>query len=238
MTILEVAKGVALKCGFDVPTIVFAGTSRTLVELQECLNDTAQMIAFDTHEWTKLKTLCTFTGDGVALGFDFPADYKRMLKKAKVWPSATPYSFLTHYPDSDTWLGTQVQDFQPVVGAWTLLGDGMQIRVGGATGPLALADTVKFYYISNLIVRDAGLVSKATFTADDDTFRLNERTLKHAAIYRWKFSHGQDYSQALTDYETSLAMDIGGDKGSNIIVVGTRRGRLDAGIAFPSAIVP
>lgn len=236
MTILEVAKGVALKVGLTVPTVLFGSTTRELVELQECLNETAQMIAYDCgHDWTKLKTLATLTGDGSALSFSYPDDYRRMLKKARLWPTATPFSPLVHYTDTDQWLGLQVQAFQAVVGAWTMIGDYIEIRIAGPTDPLALGDTVQFYYLTTKYAKAVDLNPQASFTSDTDTFRLNERLLKLAAIYRWKDAKGQDYGEALSDYETALAEQVGNDKGSNILVVGRQRSPV-ADIAWPGVL--
>ncbi|UXN69911.1 hypothetical protein N8A98_22330 [Devosia neptuniae] len=138
MTVLSAIQRASSRMGIARPDQVFGGTSPTQLRLQDTVNDVAAMIAFDSgRDWTMLKTLGTFAGDGATLGFPFPDDYKRMLKKAKLWPSASPNSPFTYYPDSDTWLGTQVQSFQPVVGAWTILGGLVQIRVGGPLRPWA-----------------------------------------------------------------------------------------------------
>jgi hypothetical protein len=239
MTILEVARGVALKVGLTVPTVLYASTTRELVELGECLNDTAQMVAFDCgHDWTTLKTLATLTGDDVTLAFAKPSDYRRMLKKSRMWPTASPYSPLVHYTDTDQWLGLQVQDFQPVVGAWTMIGDSIEVRISGSTSPLASGDTVQFYYISTKYAASGAGTLKTSFTADDDTFRLNERLLKLATIYKWKDAKGQDYSEPLADYEAALAEQIGNDKGSRIIAVGQQRVPGGVEFAFPGTLGP
>lgn len=234
MTVLSVAQLAAPVIGVAVPSALFAATDDTSVQLQGCLNETAKMIAFDTHDWTRLKTLATITGNGVNTAFNFPADYSRMLKKVRLWPSASPYVFLTHYPDVDTWLGMQVQAFLPIVGGWTIIGT--QINILPAVPNLA---TVKYYYLTNLIVQDMALAGKTDFTADTDTFPLGERLLKLGFIYRWKQDRGQDYGEAMEDYETALATLIGTDKGSNILVVGAQRqpgggGGMD--YAFPNKL--
>lgn len=236
MTVLTAAQGAALKIGVARPTALFAGTTRELVELQAAVNEAAKMIAFDSgHDWTALKTLGTFTGTGAALAFDMPSDYKRMLKKASMWPSSSPFSPLTHYVDTDAWLGTQVQSFSPVVGMWTLIGDQAHIRIGGASGALALNATVKFYYITTKAMKDNGGTAKTDFTADSDTFRLDERLLTLATIYKWKQDKQQDYAEALSDYENALFERIGADKGSRILVVGRRTGPA-AEYAFPRTV--
>ena len=54
--------------------------------------ETAQTIAWDTREWTRLKKMQTFVGDGVldvdnsiigTEAFDLPADFRRMLLTAR-----------------------------------------------------------------------------------------------------------------------------------------------------------
>lgn len=238
MTALSIAQNVAMKIGVERPETLFSATTRTAREMQAMLNECAAMIAIDSgHDWTVLKTLATLIGDGVSLSFSFPAGYERMLKKARMWPTASPYSPLTHIADTDQWLGTQVQDFSPVVGAWTIIGDEILVRIGGATGPLALADSVQFYYVSNYYAKNAGGTAQAAFTADTDTFRLNERVLERAFEYRWKQDKGQDYAEAMSDYQDALAAQIGKDKGSNILIVGRQTMPLDAVLAFPRAII-
>jgi len=236
MTALSIVQNVSLKIGVERPDTLFGDSSRTALELQAMLNDCAALIAVDTgHDWTALKTLGTLDGDGVSLSFSFPAGYERMLKKASMWPSATPFSPLTHVVDTDRWLGMQVQDFSPVVGAWTIIGEEILVRIGGATSPLGVGQSVQFYYLTNQYAKDAGGTPKATFTADDDTFRLNERMLERALEYRWKQEKGQDYAEAMADFQDALAAQIGKDKGSRLLVVGRRTSRADD-IAFPFSV--
>lgn len=233
MSILSVIKQVCPVVGLTVPTAAFSSTDREMVEMQALANEMAQRIAFDTRDWTRLKTLGTFTGDGVATEFDYPADYKRMLKKARLWPSASPFSPLTHYPDSDQWLGLSVQNYQTLVGSWTALGS--QIAIQPA---LAAASTVKFYYLSNKIVADKDGILKTEFTADDDVYRLDERILKLGMIWQWKANKGLSYGEDMTTYEDALAVASGADKGSNILVVGSQRSSIATDYAFPGVIVP
>lgn len=238
MSALTIIQEAATEIGIEVPSAVFSGSDRTIVEVRTYLNEAARMVAFDSgHDWVKLMMLGTFTGDGVSLGFSFPSDYQRMLKKAKVWPSATPFYPLIHYSDVDQWLGLQVQQFQPVVGAWTIIGSQMQIRANGPTSPVASGDTVQFYYITNKIVTAAGGGStQAAFTADGDTFVLSERLLKRAFVYAWKKGKRQDYSDALADYEDVKSSEIGNDKGTNILIVGRQRVGMGGNFAFPGVL--
>lgn len=239
MTALSIVQGASRKIGVARPDLVFGGSTDTQYELQEYLNDAAAMVAFDCgHDWTALKTLGTLTGNG-DLAFSLPTDYRRMLKKAAIWPSATPYSPYTHYADTDDWLGMLSQAFPPLTGAWTLIGEQIHIRVGGSTAPLATGSTAQFYYISCQFAKAAAGTAKAVFTADADTFRLDERVLKLALIYKWKQGHLQDYAEEMSDYENALAERIGGDKGSNMFAVGGRRATaFDVGYAYPGILGP
>lgn len=232
MTVLNVAQLASSVIGVTAPMVLFAADDDTSVQMQNCLNEAAAMIAYDAdHDWTKFKALSTITGDGATAAWDFPADYYRMLKKARLWPSSMPGASLTHYPDTDTWLGMQVSGFTPILGGWTIIGDQLNILPA-----IPDAATVKYYYLTANIVRDGAGAGKPTFTADDDTFPLGERLLKLAFIYRWKQDRGQDYGEAMEDYQTSLASHVGKDKGSNILIVGEQRAPAGVGYAFPGAL--
>lgn len=237
MTALSIVQDASLKIGVARPDELFAGTTRVLRELSSTLNDCARMIArYKAHDWTKLKTLGTLTGNGVDLAFDLPADYRRMLKQARLWPSAMPNNPYTHYSDTDGWLGMLSQSFPVLSGAWTMIGDQIHVRVGGSTSPLETATTAQFYYISSYFAKSAAGVAKAAFTADDDTFRLDEDLLKLAFIYRWKQGKQQDYAEEMSDYGDALAELIGGDKGSNILVVGKRGSWADTTVPYPGVL--
>jgi hypothetical protein len=233
MAILDVFQQVAPVIGLTIPTAVMGSTEREHIELAALANEMAARIAFDqNYDWSILKRLATLTGDGVAEAFDMPADYRRMLKKARLWPSSSPYSILTHYPDTDQWLGMQVQNFQPVLGGWTIIGSQIMIH------PLVdNAATVKFYYLHNQIVRKADNTAQTAFMADTDKYVLDERMLKLGIIWQWKANKGQQYAEDLSNFEDALAERIGSDKGSTSIVVG--RQRFGAGnYAFPGSIIP
>ena len=233
MTILSVIQEACAVIGLDVPESVFASTAREHIEMRGIANEIATRIGSDTHDWTKLKTLATLSGDGVATGFALPADYLRMIKKASLWPSYSPFAKLTHSPDIDQWLGLQVQNVRQLIGAWTIIGDQIQINPVVSAG-----HSVKFYYITKNIVKPAAGPARAVFTLDTDSFVLDERVLRLGMIWQWRANKGLPYSEDLANYEDALAVASGSDRGSNIITVRQRRGGLGAEIAYPGVIVP
>lgn len=233
MSILSVIKQVCPVIGLSVPDAVFSSTDREHLELQALANEMAQRIAFDGRDWTRLKVLATLTGDGTATSFALPADYHRMLKKARVWPSANPYAPFAHIADSDDWLAMTVQNRHELTGAWTLIGE--QIHIAPVMANLA---TASFFYLSDKMVKDKDGVAKAEFGADDDAFRLDERVLKLGMIWQWKANKGQAYAEDMASYEDALAVASGADKGSNMLVIGRARLSADADCAFPKGITP
>ena len=234
MSVLTAIQDSCLEIGVAYPSVVFGQSTRELQELSRYANKAARMITFDTgHDWTKLKTLGTLTGTGVALGFDYPTDYERMLKKASMWPSGSPFQPLKWFSDTDQWLGGQVIQTVPFLGAWTMIGDQIQIRMGSWNTPLALASTVEFYYITKNYALDVNGDPQPIFSADTDTFRLPERLLTLSVIYLWKQAKGQDYAEALSDYENALFQQVGRDRGQADIAVGQLRMPGNVGIAYP-----
>lgn len=231
MTILTVIADVAKVVGVTVPTQVFSSTMREHVELAALANEMAVRIG-KAHDWSLLRRLSTYTGDGTTTEFALPSDYLRMLKKTNLWSSAiqTP---LTHIMDTDEWLEMQVRSYDYVLGAWTMLGGNIEILPA-----LANAVTAKWYYVSNLVVAPSAGANKAAFTDDTDTFRLNERLLKLGMIWQWKANKGQSYTEDMTNYENALEQDIGEDKGSRIIHVGRPRMPRDVSIAYPQTVGP
>lgn len=232
MTVISSIQEAAPVIGMAVPATVYGSTDREHVEIGALAKEMAQRIAFDGHDWTRLKTLATITGDGTTTSFTLPADYRRMLKKARVWPSSAPLSPLTHYSDSDQWLGLQEQEVTLVTGAWTLIGASIHFLPA-----LDNLETAKFYYVSSLIVDPVTGDNKTAFTIDTDSYLLDERVLKLGIIWQWKANKGLPYAEDMANYETALASRIGEDKGSNIIVVGrTRRLSPADVVSFPGTI--
>ena len=231
MTILSTIQQVAVVIAIDVPTAVMASTDREHVELAALANEMAERIAFDLYDWSTLKRIATLTGDGAATEFNFPADYRRMLKKAALWPSREPNCRLPHCADLDQWLGLQMSNVAQVRPIWSLFGG--KINIWPA---LVDQETVKFVYLANSIVTAQNGSPKKSFTADTDSYVLSERLLKLGMIWQWKANKGQNYAEDLSNFEDAYASLTGGDKGSNILAVGRKRYRADAGVAFAGSV--
>lgn len=232
MTILSVVQKAAPKIGITRPSQLIADTGNTSLEVQQTLLDVAEEIR-DFYEWQLFKTLMTITGDGVSLAFSLPTDFSRFLKNGHLWPSSSPITPLTHYTDSDAWLATIVQNFTPVIGGWTMLGGQIAIRMGGSSAPLANLATVFSYYITKNVFASAGGTPQSGLVADTDVFRLPEHLLRLGFIARWKSNKGRPYAQDESDFQDSLAVACGNDKGSKIIHVGRQRVRGDLVVAAP-----
>lgn len=230
MTALSVAQQVCLKVGLPYPSVIYSATERTWQEFGSLLNECATDIA-DAFDWQVLKKQATITGDGTTIGNALPSDYERMLRTANVWSS--PYLWgMEHVVDTDRWLEYLVLPYGPVIGAWTIYDDKFQILPA-----LSAGDTAQYFYISNLIVRPASGDDKTSFTADSDTFRLGEKLLQLCMTWKWLAKQGQNYAEALEDYNQELAHQMEKDGGSKPAIRGVRMVR---GVrpAWPGSVIP
>lgn len=229
MSILDVAKYVAPRIGLEVPTQFIASTSREHVELQELVRDTAAMIAQGTP-WQKLSGIHTITGDATTEDWDLPDDYDWMPDGNNVWSSAFQ-SALCKVIDADAWLQRLVQSSTTSLNEWIIYGNQIHIRQALASGV-----TAKFFYQNNKYAASSGGTPQVTFTADTDTFRLDERLLKLGVIWRWKADKGMPYAEHMEDFETLKAQLVARDKGSTVLRVGAGRVMGDTTIAYPKAL--
>lgn len=229
MTALTVCQDVALAVGLERPTAVFPSTDREWREMQSGLNQAAGEVV-DAFDWQKLRAQYVATGDGVSEELALPSNYRRMLKKARLWSSRWRWA-MEHIVDSDQWLEL-TEAFTPVVVPyWTIFGNALHIL------PIMQAtETAKFFFITNDIVAANGGGFTRTFTADNDTFVLDEQLLTYATIYRWKQRKGWDFTAELADYEQRLATLMDSDGGSKPVVSGNGGARRHSSNLWPGTL--
>jgi hypothetical protein len=222
MSILSVVKDVCMANGVNPPTTMF-GTSiqpRTQAELLSLANETAQKIAYDVREWRALKSIQTFTGDGVADRFALPPDFKRMLLTSQVYPSASTNTPLKFVPDANEWLLRRINNWQDGWGEWTIIGDDMLVF------PILQAgQSVTFAYLNKNCIRLAGGGYGDQFMSDGDSFRIDERLLKLGMIWQWKANKGSPYAEDMGTYSDALVNVAGADTPAPILIdIGWDRG--------------
>lgn len=240
MSVQSVVKEVCSFVGVRPPPgSIFATPEqdRTAWEMVNLANEMAQRIAYDTREWTMLRSRCTFTGvdldpDPIVANlqesFPLPADYQRMLKTAQVWRSTWTTGPLAFISDPDDWLRRGIQNHPLFGGEWMIENGEMHIRPA-----LAVGETVTFYYLRKGCVRRAPPATGFDdhFIVDDDTFVLPERLLKLGMVWQWKAYKGGSYAEDMANYEDALSNIQGADKPAPIIV-GTQPVSSDAQIAY------
>jgi hypothetical protein len=217
LTLITVTRDVCAVVGVAAPTSVFAGigTNRTMFEMLACANEMAQRIAYDTRDWTMLRTSATLVGDDIATAFDLPSNYKRMLLTSNVWRSTDTQQPMSFYSDTDEWLQRRTANEGDNLGEWTIYGGQIHIDPIMATGV-----TARFSYLDKNCVKLASGGVGDRFQSDDDIFRLDERLLKLGMTYDWKMKKGSPYAEDMGTYSDAIANVMGHDKPAPIIIGG------------------
>lgn len=225
MTVLSACQSAALRLLGSKPSSIFSSSDTFEMELADLATETAVAIAKE-HEWQKLKTLATLTGDGTTTAFDLPTDYDRMVKDGNVHSSLYQTAFFARVDSIDDWvmIGDQLATATP--GNWIILGGQMQILPAMAAG-----ETARFYYISKYIS-----TGQSAFTSDSDVFLLPERLLTLGLIWRWRAQKRMEYSEDLRNYEIALSQEISRDRGARILSVGTKRFSGDVSLPYPGSL--
>jgi len=228
-TALQITQDAAVRLGLEVPSILFASTDRTDVELRRALIEASDKI-LHAHDWQRLLTLETHTGDGSTTDYALPSDYLRMPKDGQVW-STKWESPLEHITPED-WLNLDIRDYEIVYGTWTIYGGNFVHKP-----PLDTDETAKFWYVSENVVLSADGAGKADFSADDDTFKLDDRVLELTLIAQWRKIKSLDYGEEMIDAEMALARAIERDRGARMITQASRP-NYRVKTAYPWRITP
>lgn len=218
MTILTVVKDVCAAVGVSVPTSVFASitSNRTMQEMSALANEMAQRIAYDTRDWTTLRTIASFTGNGATWSFNLPANYKRMLLTANVRRNTTSKIPLRFISDLDEWTDRRLNNEVDSRGEWTIANRAMTIFPA-----LAVGETATFPYLDKNCIALASGGFSDRFVGDDDTFMLDERLLKLGMTWQWKAQKGSPYAEDMGSFSDALATAMGKDGPAPILVGGT-----------------
>jgi hypothetical protein len=239
MSLLTVVQGVCAAVGVEIPiSSVFTNinANRTMQEMLALANEMAQRIAYDAgRDWGILKKSVLLPGTDLnpdplitelQTAFILPADYKRMLLTSGVWLSTTTQQPMVFFSDTEEWLARRANNETGSWGEWTIYGGEMHIWPAMAVGTSA-----RFVYLSKNCIALASGGYGDTFMADTDSYRLNERLLKLGMIYQWKAHKGSPYAEDMGSFSDALAMEMGHDKPSPIII-----GRVpmsSANVAYP-----
>lgn len=223
MSVLSVARDAALSLGLEQPSVLFTNTTRTWVEMISVINESARQILED-YDWQRLKKVATVTGNGVDLSFPLPSNYDRMVADANLWGPTYTYYPSQQVQDFNLWLEMQSWSMETWQQHWSVFGGDLNIMP-----ILPLGETLTYGYISNDIVNG----SQSEFTADTDTFTLDERLLKLSVIWNWKANKGQDYAGDLQKYEEAMNRAKFKDPGARQTIYSGRGRRWPTGQSFP-----
>lgn len=224
MNILQIVQSASLVIDVERPQALFASTDRTALELTNTVN-TAALQILDDYDWQRLIRTATIAGDGIATSFPLPSDYSRMVKDASLIGPNWRFYPAQQMQDFNHWL--ELIDY-PVATwqqRWMVFGGNLNVM------PI-LPDTMplSYGYISTSIVVGA---DPSTFTADTDTFVLDDELLRLSFIWNWKEAKGFDFSADLAKYQERLEKQRFRDVGSRqTIIGGGSRGRYTMPGAF------
>lgn len=229
MSLLSVVKDVCLNTGVLVPASVFSNITgnRTMQEMLSLANEIAQRICYDTRDWTRLRTLNVFAGDGIKTAWDLPQNYKRMLLTAEVYRSDAPAMPMRFVSDANEWLQRRLLSHTEGRGEWTIYGNQMHI-----VPTLQVGVSAQFLYLDkNCVSLNAGGTG-IEFMNDADSFILDERLLKLGMIWQWKAKKGSPYAEDMGTYADALTIAMGKDTPAPIIL-GSVPLSVNATMAYP-----
>lgn len=232
MTILSACQSAAVRLIGRKPNTIFSSQKKFEMQIADLVQEAAVDIA-KAFDWQALMVLAQHQGDGTKTAFDFPQGFDRMPIKGNVHSATWYQSGYSPARDRDHWINLQTYSTAGAPGFWIVLDGQMQIYP-----PMGPSEVAKYYFVTNEIARDKDGVSKAVISKDDDVFKLDERLLTLALIWRYRDLIGLDYSEAMENYERALAQVGGADKGKRILAEGRGRMPYDAVYAFPGVITP
>jgi hypothetical protein len=200
------------------PGTFFGSSGAFEQEIADLINDVARDIARH-QDWQALVRIATVTGDGTTTDFALPDDYDRMLQNTEAQDLQSWFWGYGSFSDINTFLRFQAMGFTPFPGGWIIYGNRLRFSPAPGTG-----QTATYPYITNQWALAENTNPKSEFTADTDSFVLDEDLLTLGLIWRWRDNKGLPADGDIELYNSALSERGTKDRGSRIIRRNSRRG--------------
>lgn len=232
MTILSALQSAATRLVGQRPSVFFASSEQTELELVDLINEVAKDIC-KYADWQALTKVYNVPTDGVTEVFDLPDDYDRQLLVTDVQDLNNWVWGYEHVSNLNDFLYRRARNFELTPGAWTIYQNQMQFF----PAPNASNSATFPYISSHYAVGDNGS-SKPEFTADTDEFviRGGERLLTLGLVWRWRENKKFDYTGDQEAFIMAIDQLAAKDKGSNVYRDSGRRTWGNTHLAWPWAL--
>ena len=217
MTLLSTVQNAMALCGLDVPTAVYSSTDQLVKQMVRLLYVEGRDL-LKRHDWNSLITVSTFTcGASNAQSGEPQTDFDRMSRGVDMWNTSSDWPI--HGPISaEEWNELVVRSLTSLPQYWRIIGGVLNIEEP------ASGDTIRYEYISNKWILQAGVTAATTLSADTDTFRFPENLMELGLVWRWKQSKQLDYAEDMRAYQIHLMDAIQSDKGGRRVIMTDREG--------------
>lgn len=233
MSLLSIAKAVALKVGITVPTVAITSTDMNIQQIIGFINEAGQELAarFSFQAITKEATFATVATESQGNILTLTgADFEFVLNET-MWDRSTKRPVFGPKVPAE-W---QQLKAQFVNGPWS------QYRIRGNQVlfiPVPSAgDAIFFEWVSNYWVATTGAPTVGAQTAyllDTDVSLLNERAITLDAIWRYKQTKRLAYDEDFDKAEAAIADLIGRDASKPTLNLAGSQGDFTPGIWVPA----
>lgn len=210
MTLLEILDNLLLECGIGTETS-YAGNSDEAVSRLVSIANRASVAIVGEFPWSRLRRTYTFTMEDGVTEYDLPDDFERLIPDTAYANSyVVPMDMQT---DEQQWAYLKVNG----------TGTGPRYRCRIFDGKIQVhapqaSEEVRLEYVSNAPVLASDGSRKRRFTADSDTYLLDDELLLMGAKWRYKQLIGQaDWQGAMAEFQGYLLARQGADGGLKTI---------------------
>lgn len=211
MTLLSTVQNAMVQCSLTAPSVVYTSADDIVKQMVRLLYVEGREL-LKRHDWNILVRPVTFVcGASNAQTNQPPSGFDRFAKGAKIWNVDNQWE-LTGPVNADEWNEAIIRDVSALPMYWRLIGGVLNIE------PPVSGTNMRYEYISNKWIKQAGVTLATTLSADTDTFVFPEHLLELGLVWRFKQAKGLDYAEDMRTYGLWLQEAISGDSGGRRII--------------------
>jgi len=201
MSLLSVVQEFSKRTGLSIPGSVVSTSNKQVLQMWGLLEEILEDVSITRANWTKQNREATFSSvaaedqgflETLAPGY-IEVLTDTMFNRTSKLPITGPLT-------PEEWQHAQAVVYTSAYHSFRIKGGKLFIYPA-----LGASESIAFEYTSSYLVYDSSTTDwKRNFTADSDTFALDESILIRGLRMLWKREKGLPYSEEMRDYERVL----------------------------------